>query len=285
MCKASAMGYSTTREPQKTHARWLTEPAALCFSQSIWKRSAPFRYTCRSRSCSMSVIRLSRPSLTSTDQVLHHKFEFLFQRFAILAIHERVQDLLQQIHPAPIADSWEIGVPDAIENREAMPHEWNVFVARDVFPVGIADEQIHRFLFDPLVHQKHVRPWSFANLHLGNRVAQYSAHALFKTCRWSAGNDVHRFHIQAHQEIAERDELVGISKQRHPLAVDVLMHVGDHVEQSSAFVRDDIRNLYSGHDAHRLNEAIRRLQADRQLKHLVGYFALFFQRAGGARRG
>ena len=32
---ASAMGYSTTREPQNTQARWLTEPAALRVPQRI----------------------------------------------------------------------------------------------------------------------------------------------------------------------------------------------------------------------------------------------------------
>src|SRR5208337_4808747 len=108
--------------------------------------------------------------------------------FAILAIHERVQDLLEQIHPPPIADSWEIRVPDAIKNREAMANKWNVLVARDVFPVRIADQQIHRFLFDPLVHQEHVRPRSLANLDAGNGVAQHRSYAFLEPRRGSAGN-------------------------------------------------------------------------------------------------
>src|SRR5208283_1412158 len=82
----------------------------------------------------------SSPASCLTSPVSHHQFEFFFQRFAILAIHERVQNLFQQIHSAPIADRWEVRVPDAIENREAVPNEWNIFVARDVFSIGIADQ-------------------------------------------------------------------------------------------------------------------------------------------------
>ncbi len=62
----------------------------------------------------------------------------------------------------------------------------------------------------------------------------------------------------------------GIAPQRYALAVNVLVHVGDHVEQASAFVGDDVGHLHAGHDAHRLDEAIRCLQANRQLQHLVG---------------
>jgi hypothetical protein len=40
-CNASAIGYNTTREPQNTQARWLTEPATLCFSQSIANGKRP----------------------------------------------------------------------------------------------------------------------------------------------------------------------------------------------------------------------------------------------------
>ena len=35
MCSASAIGYSTTREPQNTQARWLTEPAVLALPQAM----------------------------------------------------------------------------------------------------------------------------------------------------------------------------------------------------------------------------------------------------------
>ena len=50
---------------------------------------------------------------------------------------------------------------DAVEDRKAEADEGDVLVAGDVLAVGVADEQIDRFVLDPLVQQEHVGagPW------------------------------------------------------------------------------------------------------------------------------
>src|SRR5208283_5085729 len=63
MWSASAIGYSTTREPQNTQARWLTEPARLALSQAISAgRLSPVWTTCFSRPGSSSITRPPLPS-------------------------------------------------------------------------------------------------------------------------------------------------------------------------------------------------------------------------------
>jgi hypothetical protein len=47
------MGYNTTRDPQNTQARWLTDPAVLCFPQAISPTSAVLVKTCFFLSSSM----------------------------------------------------------------------------------------------------------------------------------------------------------------------------------------------------------------------------------------
>jgi len=55
-----AIGYSTTREPQNTQARWLTEPATLFLPQAMGVAavpSPPFWTTCFSRPGRSSIMR------------------------------------------------------------------------------------------------------------------------------------------------------------------------------------------------------------------------------------
>ena len=67
------MGYSTTREPQNTQARWLTEPAVLALPQAISAAGAPpspLRTTCFSRS-GKECQSCGAPSLSQLDEVAH----------------------------------------------------------------------------------------------------------------------------------------------------------------------------------------------------------------------
>src|SRR5208282_1877685 len=68
MWSASQIGYNTTREPQNTQARWLTEPAVLALPQgrSVAGMPEDLRTTCDRRSGRSSI--LSRGG-TASDSV------------------------------------------------------------------------------------------------------------------------------------------------------------------------------------------------------------------------
>ena len=177
--------------------------------------------------------------------------------FAVLTVHEDAEDLLGEAHGAHVSHGREIGVPHAVENGKSETHERNVFVARDVFPVGVADQQVHAFLLDPLMQQEHVGLGALADLSFGNGIADRLADAGLEALAGRAGHDVDRTHVQRHQELGERNQLVGIAEQSHAFPVEVLVHVGDHVHQAAAFVGDEARHADAGAMAQRVDEAVR----------------------------
>jgi hypothetical protein len=131
-------------------------------------------------------------------------------------------------------------VAHAVEDRESVAHEGNVFVARDVLPVGVADQQVHAFLLDPLMQEEHVGLGPCRTLRFRDVAAERFADARLETLAGRAGDDVDRTHVERHQKLGERNELVRIAEQGHAFAVEVLVHVGDHVHQAAALVGDRI---------------------------------------------
>ena len=65
---------------------------------------------------------------------LHHQFKALFGRLAVLAVHQSVQDHFQQPDRALVTDGREVGMANAVENRESMPDEGNVLVGAMYLP-------------------------------------------------------------------------------------------------------------------------------------------------------
>jgi hypothetical protein len=70
--------------------------------------------------------------------------------------------------------------------------------------------------------------WSFENL----------VHALLEMVAGRTGDDVDRLHVQFDEELRERDDVVGIARDGHAFAVEVLVHVAHGVEQAAAFLAD-----------------------------------------------
>ena len=68
----------------------------------------------------------------------HDEFDGFFAAGAILMVHEGAEDLFAEAVGA-VADGGEILMADPVEDGEAMAHEWNIFVAGDVFTVGSTD--------------------------------------------------------------------------------------------------------------------------------------------------
>ena len=176
---------------------------------------------------------------------------------------------------------------DAVEDRETMPDEGDVLVPGDVLAVGVADQQIDRFVLDPLVHEEHVGAGALAKLGFGHAAGQRGLDPLIELLARRAGDDVDGPHVEVGEELGQRNELVGVAPQRHALAVEVLVHVGDHVHQPAALVVDRRRHLRPDLPAERVDEAVGCPQADGQFQQLEWHFELGVEllcgRLGGRR--
>src|SRR6266702_1375654 len=105
------------------------------------------------------------------------------------------------------------------------------------------------------MEQVHVGLRSSLDLRGLRQSADNVVHAFLKARRWCSGNDIDRLHIERYEELAKRDELIGIAEKGDALAKRVLVHVGHHVEKASALVGNGIRNLGAGHYTQGLDEA------------------------------
>ena len=102
-----------------------------------------------------------------------------------------------------------------------------------------------------------------------------------------AADDINRPHVQIGEELDQRDEVIRVAPQGDALAVEVLVHVGDDVHHPAALGLDRFGDRRAGQLAERVDEAVGRPQADRQLEALVGNVEVnveFFGRRLGTRR-
>ena len=60
-----------------------------------------------------------------------------------------------------------------VHDGEAIAHERNVFVTRNVLAIGVADQHVHRLLLDPLMQQVHIGLCTRADLRIGQILAQH----------------------------------------------------------------------------------------------------------------
>ena len=68
------------------------------------------------------------------------QLEVFLGALAVFMVEQRVVDHFHQAQRAHVADAGEIAVAHAIQDREAEAHERDVFHARNVFAVGVADD-------------------------------------------------------------------------------------------------------------------------------------------------
>jgi len=88
---------------------------------------------------------------------------------------------------------------------------------------------------------------------------------------------VNRFHVQVEQELGKWKELIRIAEERHPLAVEILFHIGHHINQTSPLSRNLIGHRYTGNLAERHNEAVSCGEADRDVERFKGHLAALFE--------
>ena len=175
---------------------------------------------------------------------LHHQFKAFLRGIPVLAVQEGVQDLFQETQTAPVADGGEVAVADAVHDGEAEPHQGDVFIPGDVFHIGIAHEQVHRIVFDPLVQQKHV-----AGALDVDRMGHVLGNLLdpgFELLARGAGDDMNGPHVDGHQKLGEGNEMIRVPRQGHLAAIEVLLHVGDDVQEPAAFDIDGVGHGYPG---------------------------------------
>jgi hypothetical protein len=94
--------------------------------------------------------------------------------------------------------------------------------------------------------------------------------ALFEMIAGRTGDDIGGLHVQFHQELRERDDVVGIAHDGHAFAVEVLVHVAHGVEQAAAFLANGGGHIHAAVVAERVDETV-------GVREAVGQFQ---QRAG-----
>jgi len=167
----------------------------------------------------------------------------------------------------------------AVEDGEPETQEGDVLVARDVLAVGVADEQVHGLVLDPLVQQEHVA--GGAHVHLAGNAGGELLDALLELLARRSGDDVHGPHVDGHQELHHADELVGIAAEGDLLVVIVLGGVAHHVHELAALAVDVVGHGRAGHDAQGVDEAVGGGQSEGNVQHLAGHLALGVQVARG----
>ena len=58
------------------------------------------------------------------------------------------------------------------------------------------------------------------------------------------------------RNLRQRDDVVGIARDRHPFVVEVLVHVAHGIEQPPAFLADGGRHVHAAVVAQRMNETV-----------------------------
>ena len=91
------------------------------------------------------------------------------------------------------------------------------------------------------------------------------------------GDDVGGLHVQFHEELRERDDVVGIAGERHAFAVEILVHVAHGIEQAAAFLANGGGHIHAAVVAERVDEAVGVRQAVRQFQQRAGDVAFFVQ--------
>ena len=135
-------------------------------------------------------------------------------------------------------------MPYAVKDREPIAYKRDVFIACDILAVGIADQEINRFVPDPLMQQIDVGLRAVFNIGIRNAFSQNGPDALFEPFSGGTADNVHRFHIQVHEEFCERDQIIRVAEKCNLFAVEVLFHIGHQIDQASSFVRDRFRYFY-----------------------------------------
>jgi len=124
--RCSGVGHGVEHHARAAeHARPLADgPAALRLSQAIGAVSTPLRCTWDlagfedvnhgdglAWGLAVACLAGRRDGLTSPVQSL-------FRGVAVLTVHKRTENLLEQAHRAPVADGGELRVADAVHNRK-----------------------------------------------------------------------------------------------------------------------------------------------------------------------
>ena len=154
---------------------------------------------------------------------------------------------------------------DPVQDREAVADKRYILVAGDVFPVGVADQKIDRFVLDPLMQEVDIGLRTVFNVCIRKSVAEYRADALFEAFAGRAADDMDRFHVQVKQKFGKRDKVIRISEKRNFPAVEVLLHIGHQIDQPSSFVRYRFRYFYPCSFAQAHQESIGSPQPDRNV--------------------
>ena len=198
-------------------------------------------------------------------------------------VEQRVVDFFHQPQRAHVADAREIAVAHAIQNREPEAHERDVFHAGNVFAVGVADDEVHRVVLDLLVQLEQIHV--LLHHRVGRVVGENVREALFKMFAGRAGEDIGGLHVQFHQELRERDDVVGIADDGHAFAVEILVHVAHGVEQATAFLANAGGHIHAAVVAERMDEVVGVRQAVGQFQQRAGHLAFFVQLDGRRMRG
>src|SRR5271157_3786145 len=213
------------------------------------------------------------------------QLEFLLGRVAVLAVKEQVEHLLQQPHGATVADGGEVGVAAAVDDRETEPKERKILVAGDILAVGGADQKVGPVILDELVQVKLVGAEALLEDDLVCQITKHRGDSLVEVLARRAGNDVDGNHVEVDQKFGHRDELVGVAEEGDALAMEILVHVGDDVEDPAPLIDDRVGDVPAVEVPERGDEAVGRPQTDRQLEQLAGDLTFGLQRLGGQARG
>ena len=70
------------------------------------------------------------------------------------------------------------------------------------------------------------------------------------------GDDISGLHVQVRQELRQRDDMIGIARDRDPFLVEVLVHVAHGIEQAAAFFADGGGHVHAAIIAQGMNEPV-----------------------------
>ncbi|EKD40487.1 MAG: hypothetical protein ACD_75C00036G0003 [uncultured bacterium] len=89
-----------------------------------------------------------------------------------------------------------------------------------------------------------------------------------------AGDDMDRAHVDSDQELGHRDHLIGIADQSDLFAVEILVHIGNHVHQLAPFHHDLVRYRGAGDGPQGIDETIGGRKTERHVEDRAGDLAL-----------
>jgi len=137
-------------------------------------------------------------------------------------------------------------VADPVKYWKAVAYKGNILIPCHIFSIGVCDQKIHRFVFNPLVEKIHVSSAAGLDINLVGQVGCQFFNPFQKGFSRGSSHNMNRHHVNADEKLNKGNQVIRIACQGYFFMVEIGVHISDDIQKLPPFKVNALRHVDSG---------------------------------------